>query len=95
MPAGLKLVDLRSPRRIVSPFVLTVEDEIGLLRSDIAFLERLGEELIRPIVPQGASIDYVSGLIPAWSMFCVRHRPVCTKNSDSNVVVMKTTEDCT
>jgi hypothetical protein len=59
VPAGLKLVDLRSPRHIVSPFVLTVEDEIGLLRSDIAFLERLGEELTRPVVPQGALFDYV------------------------------------
>jgi hypothetical protein len=55
----LKLVDLRNPRRLVSPFVLTDEDEIGLLRSDIAFLERLGLELTRPIVPQGALIDYV------------------------------------
>jgi hypothetical protein len=59
VPEGLKLVDLRSPRRLVSPFVLTDEDEIGLLRSDIAFLERLGDELTRPIVPQGAPIDYV------------------------------------
>jgi hypothetical protein len=59
MPEGLKLVDLRSPRRLVSPFVLKVEDEIGLLRSDITFLERLGAELTRPIVPQGAPIDYV------------------------------------
>jgi RES domain len=59
VPAGVKLVDLRNPRRLVSPFVLTDEDEIGLLRSDIAFLERLGTELTRPIVPQGAPIDYV------------------------------------
>lgn len=59
VPAGLKLVDLRNPRRIVSPFVLTVEDEIGFLRSDIDFLERLGEELTRPVVPQGAPFDYV------------------------------------
>jgi len=59
IPQGLKLVDLRSPRRIVSPFVLKGEDEIGLLRSDIAFLEQLGVELTRPIVPQGAPIDYV------------------------------------
>jgi hypothetical protein len=59
LPDGLKLVDLRNPRRIVSPFVLTVEDEIGLLRSDIDFLERLGQELTRPVVPQGAPFDYV------------------------------------
>lgn len=59
VPGGLKLVDLRSPRSLVSPFVLTDEDEIGLLRSDVTFLERLGEELTRPIVPQGAPFDYV------------------------------------
>lgn len=59
LPAGLKIIDLRSPRRLVSPFVLGVEDHIGLLRSDIGFLERLGMELTTPIVPQGAPIDYV------------------------------------
>lgn len=59
VPADLKVVDLRSPRRIVSPFVLKDESEIGLLRSDIKFLEQLGEELTKPIIPQGAAIDYV------------------------------------
>jgi hypothetical protein len=29
------------------------------LRADIAFLERLGEELTRPVLPRGAAIDYV------------------------------------
>lgn len=60
VPDDLKLVDLRNPRHIVSPFVIADEDEIGLLRSDVAFLERLGEELTRPIVPQGAPFDYVA-----------------------------------
>lgn len=59
IPGGLTLLDLRSPRALVSPFVLSDEDEIGLLRSDIDFLERLGDELTRPILPQGALIDYV------------------------------------
>lgn len=59
LPQDLKIIDLRSPRRLVSPFVLAVEDDIGLLRSDIGFLERLGMELTTPIVPQGAPIDYV------------------------------------
>jgi RES domain len=35
------------------------ESEIGQLRSDIRFLERLGEELTKPVLPQGAAIDYV------------------------------------
>jgi RES domain len=59
IPAGLTLLDLRNPRALVSPFDLGDEDQIGLLRSDIDFLERLGEELTRPILPQGAMIDYV------------------------------------
>jgi RES domain. len=58
-PAVLKLVDLRAPKERVSPFDLGDEDKIGALRSDIAFLERLGDELTRPVVPQGAAIDYV------------------------------------
>lgn len=59
IPNDLKIIDLRRPRRLVSPFVLGVEDHVGLLRSDIGFLERLGMELTTPIVPQGAPIDYV------------------------------------
>jgi hypothetical protein len=59
VPAELRLVDLRNPRKLVSPFLLGDESEIGQLRSDIAFLERLGEELTRPVLPQGAAIDYV------------------------------------
>lgn len=56
---GVKVVDLRNPRQLVSPFLLADEDEIGLLRADIAFLEHLGDELTRPVLPQGAAIDYV------------------------------------
>ncbi|PWW71552.1 hypothetical protein C7212DRAFT_349008, partial [Tuber magnatum] len=59
LPADLRLVDLRDPRRLVSPFLLGDEEEIGLLRSDVAFLELLGEELTRPVLPQGAAIDYI------------------------------------
>lgn len=59
IPGGLTLLDLRRPRALVSPFDLSDEDQIGLLRSDVDFLERLGEELTRPILPQGAMIDYV------------------------------------
>lgn len=59
IPAGLKLLDLRFPRTLVSPFPLGDEDKVGQLRSDITFLERLGEELTRPILPQAAMIDYV------------------------------------
>jgi hypothetical protein len=57
-PPNLKLVDLRSPRKMVSPFLLEDAADIGRMRNDLPFLERLGDELTRPVVPQSAAIDY-------------------------------------
>lgn len=57
-PTALKLVDLRLPRQMVSPFVLADADDIGRMRNDLPFLERLGNELTRPVIPQSAAIDY-------------------------------------
>lgn len=56
---NLKIVDLRSPRRTVSPFLLEDENEIALLRGDIEFLVHLGNELTRPVSPHTAAIDYI------------------------------------
>lgn len=56
---GLSLIDLRDPRLALSPFSYGDEDQIGALRGDLALLGRLGEELTRPVLPQGAAIDYV------------------------------------
>lgn len=56
---SLRAVDLRNPRKLVSPFLLADPGAIGQLRADIPFLERLGEELTRPVLPQGAAIDYI------------------------------------
>lgn len=55
----LRAVDLRNPRKLVSPFLLGGARAIGQLRADIAFLERLGYELTRPVLPRGAAIDYI------------------------------------
>ncbi|EFI53565.1 RES family NAD+ phosphorylase [Afipia sp. 1NLS2] len=52
-------VDLRDPRKIISPFILDDAAAIGQLRADLPFLERLGDELTRPVLPQGAAIDYI------------------------------------
>ena len=57
-PASLKLVDLRTPRKMVSPFLLADAVDIGRMRNDLPFLERLGNELTRPVIPQSAAIDY-------------------------------------
>ena len=43
---------------MVSPFLLEDAADIGRMRSDLPFLERLGDELTRPVVPQSAAIDY-------------------------------------
>jgi len=57
-PDDLKLVDLRRPRKTVSPFLLEDSADIGKMRSDLPFLERLGDELTRPVLPLAAAIDY-------------------------------------
>jgi hypothetical protein len=57
-PADLKLVDLRQPRKTASPFTYGDPDTILKLRADLPFLERLGDELTRPVLPQSAAIDY-------------------------------------
>lgn len=54
----LDLVDLRNPKKIVSPFELEDATAIGQMRNDLPFLHRLGDELTRPVVPQAAAIDY-------------------------------------
>ncbi|WP_203228869.1 RES family NAD+ phosphorylase [Lautropia dentalis] len=55
----IRVVDLRSPRETVSPFLLENSTEIAQLRADLPFLERLGDELTRPVLPSGAAIDYI------------------------------------
>ena len=55
----IKAVDLRNPRKLVSPFILNDPGPIGQLRADLPLLERLGEELTRPVQPAGAAIDYI------------------------------------
>lgn len=55
----VKAVDLRDPRRLVSPFLLGSASAIAQLRADIPLLERLGDELTRPVQPQSAAIDYL------------------------------------
>ncbi len=55
----IKAADLRNPRKLVSPFILEDARQIAQLRADLPFLERLGEELTRPVQPSGAAIDYI------------------------------------
>lgn len=55
----IRAVDLRNPRKLVSPFIPEVEDGVGKLRAGLPLLERLGEELTRPVLPHSAAIDYI------------------------------------
>ena len=58
-PRQLRIVDLREPKKTISPFTLGDEVSIGPLRSDIDFLASLGDELTRPVRPRSAHIEYV------------------------------------
>lgn len=55
----LTAVDLRDPRKSVSPFELADASAVGQLLADLPFLERLGLELTIPVLPRGAAIDYI------------------------------------
>ncbi|MFT9095009.1 MAG: RES family NAD+ phosphorylase [Gluconobacter cerinus] len=55
----IRAVDLRSPRKSISPFIAQDPGPIGQLRADLPLLERLGEELTRPVLPSRAAIDYI------------------------------------
>ena len=56
---SLILIDLRNPRKTVSPFMLEDETLVALLRGDIEFLVKLGDELTRPVLSHSAAIDYI------------------------------------
>lgn len=56
VPRGLRLVDLRDPRKTISPFEL---EDISELRNTVEVLVKLGEELTRPVLRHSAAYDYV------------------------------------
>lgn len=55
----LRIADLRNPRKTISPFSLSDEQDIAQLRNDIDFLCQLGEELSRPVLPKAAHLEYL------------------------------------
>ena len=58
LPANPKIIDLRNPTRMASPFLLEDADDVLSLRSDLPWLEKLGLELTRPVLSHSAAIDY-------------------------------------
>jgi hypothetical protein len=56
---NLEIIDLRNPRKTFSPFSLPYEDTLSSFREDLDFLEKLGEELSRPVLQKSAAFDYI------------------------------------
>ena len=56
---GLKLIDLRSPRATISPFRYS-DDELKMIHSKLGLLEKLGEELTKPVSLDSAHLEYLS-----------------------------------
>jgi hypothetical protein len=54
----LELADLRNPKSTISPFELD-EDELELIYKNLPFLELLGKELTKPIIPREANLEYL------------------------------------
>lgn len=56
----LRLVDLRSPKQSISPFIFDDGDpDLVAIHKDMPFLTLLGDELAKPIVPRTAKLEYL------------------------------------
>lgn len=55
---GLELADLRDPKTTITPFGLE-DDELELIYKNLPFLELLGKELTKPIIPREADLEYL------------------------------------
>lgn len=58
LPKDSHLIDLRNARATFSPFTFDDATRIGNVRNALPFLERLGDDLTTPVLPQAAAIDY-------------------------------------
>ena len=52
-------LDLREPRKRASPFILANREDMAALRAGLPLLERLGEELTKPVQPRSAAFEYI------------------------------------
>lgn len=55
---AVKVLDLTDPRKRVSPFLLESREELADLLAILPLIERLGEELTKPVVPTSAAFEY-------------------------------------
>lgn len=56
---AMRFVDLRDPRSRVSPFILEDAEQIARVRDGLPLLERLGQELTKPVQPTSAAFEYI------------------------------------
>lgn len=56
---SVRLVDLRNPRRSVSPVMTLLEEEIADFRHQMPFLAHLEEELSKPVLPRAGNLEYL------------------------------------
>ena len=56
---NLNLVDLREPRKQISPFVYEESEDNERLLANVPFLESLEKELSTPVLPDTKEIDYL------------------------------------
>ena len=59
LPDNLKFLDIRSPKNTISPFSFS-DNVLEALYKDLDLLERFGEELSKPVLPQEADMEYLS-----------------------------------
>lgn len=55
----IRALDLREARKSVSPFILENREQMLALRAGLPLLERLGEELTKPVQPRSAAFEYI------------------------------------
>ncbi len=71
LPPEFQILDLRDPKRAISPFLFADEQKMIRLRGDISFLELLGNELSRPVLQDSAQIDYLpSQYLCEYAKYC-------------------------
>lgn len=80
---ALELADLRNPREKVTPFGLE-EDELKLIYTNLPFLELLGEELSKPIIPRKANLEYLSSQYLSEILKSIGFHGIIYKSSVSN-----------
>lgn len=55
----IRVLDLREPRKSASPFILENREQMAALLAGLPLLERLGDELTKPVQPRSAAFEYI------------------------------------